>query len=106
MLERRQENSWLHIQLHHTGNNGHHKGAGLNGDAKPVPLANGTNGAANGMNGGTNGMNGAANGINGTQKGANGDLSLEACNRGPNQPFPPIGRPELKLASPFFLKPR
>ena len=83
MLDFRKENSWLEIQLYCTGDlktvniNGSN---GTDGTAKPAPLTKGET--------------------------PDGALSLESGTKANNEKFPRFDRPELKLASPFFLKPR
>lgn len=83
----REKDSWLDIQLFCTGTS-----TGTGQDTPVKPPVNGSH---------TNGNHMVGNG-----KHTNADLSLGSGTKDNNEQYPPVQRPELKLTSPFFLKPR
>ncbi|KAK9812181.1 hypothetical protein WJX73_002334 [Symbiochloris irregularis] len=82
LSESRIHDSWLDIRLHCTGSMTWTKG----GIDKDSPTLKALNSQGNGT----------------TQE---GQISLESTVKASGKAFPPMERPEVKLASPFFLKP-
>ena len=80
----RQPNSWLDIQLYCTGTHDKKPSNALHAPNVDFKAPSDTNG----------------HGVK------NGALSIEPMAKTNQESFPSLHRPELKLASPFFLKPR
>ena len=80
----RTDDSWLEIRLQCTRNMKRTKSAAVDKDSPTIKALN---------------LQG-----NGTTQ--EGHISLENTVKASGQVFPPMDRPEVKLASPFFLKPR
>ena len=79
----RKEDGWLDLRLHYTG----HDKRSSKGDSPRKPGITGKDSPSG-------------------RSSSDAQLSIEQAIRGNNKKFPPVERPELKLASPFFLKPR
>ena len=73
----RKENGWLDLRLHYTGDGDSPQKSGIKGKDSPSGSSS-----------------------------SDAKLSIEQTMQANNKKFPPVERPELKLASPFFLKPR
>lgn len=81
----RNKDSWLDIRLHCTGSMTRTKSGAVDKDSPTLKALNSQGDGAT------------------TQE---GHISLENTVKASGKKFPPMERPEVKLASPFFLKPR